>query len=48
MEPVFMMCGESAGIAADQAIDEGVAVQDINMKKYHQALVEAKQRLTWK
>jgi len=47
MEPVFMICGESAGIAAVQAMDENVAVQDINMERYIKKLKEAGQRLSW-
>lgn len=47
MEPVFMICGESAGIAAAQAIDEKSFVQDINMGVYLNKLKEARQRLTW-
>ena len=45
MEPVFMICGESSGLAAVQAIDEDVAVQDINMERYQKKLKEAKQVL---
>jgi len=45
MEPVFMMCGESAGIAAVQAINEDAAVQDINMERYSKSLNKAGQRL---
>ncbi len=47
MEPVFMMCGESAGIAAVQAIHENVAVQDINLKNYLEKLKKRKQKLSW-
>lgn len=47
MEPVFMICGESAGLAAAQAIEEQAAVQDINMTKYREKLKRAKQRLRW-
>ncbi|MCB1229850.1 MAG: FAD-dependent oxidoreductase [Verrucomicrobiae bacterium] len=47
MEPVFMMCGESAGIAACQALDEGVSVQRIDPKRLHQALEAAGQKLIW-
>lgn len=47
MEPVFMICGESAGIAAVQAIEENVPVQDINKPKYLAALERAGQKLTW-
>ncbi len=48
MEPVFMMCGESAGIAVVQALNENVAVQDINMEQYTKALKKAGQLLIWK
>ena len=34
MEPVFMICGESAGIAAVQAINENVSVQKIDQVQY--------------
>ena len=47
MEPVFMICGESAGIAAVQAIDEKHAVQDIDMQKYLDKLRQKGQRLSW-
>ena len=47
MEPVFMMCGESAGIAAVQAILENIAVQEINMQNYLEKLRNRKQRLRW-
>lgn len=48
MEPVFMMCGESAGIAAAQAIDEKSAVQDINLTEFRNRLLAAGQILNWK
>ncbi len=47
MEPVFMMCGESAGIAASHAIEENVAVQEIDAGRFHEALEAAGQKLTW-
>lgn len=47
MEPTFMIVGESAGVAAVQAIDEGVPVQDINMERYMDRLTELGQRLEW-
>ncbi len=47
MEPVFMINGESAGIAAVQAIDEGVLVQDINMERFQNELKAAGQILNW-
>lgn len=34
MEPVFMICGESAGVAAVQAINENVSVQKIDQVQY--------------
>ena len=48
MEPVFMMVGESAGIAAIQAINEGVAVQEIDIKGYLDKLNKVGQKLYWK
>lgn len=48
MEPTFMIVGESAGIAAVQALEEAVSVQDINMPRYLQKLTEIGQRLYWK
>lgn len=40
MEPVFMILGQSAATAAAQAIDDGVAVQDLDYKKLRQRLLE--------
>ncbi len=45
MEPTFMIIGESAGIAAVQAIQEKVPVQAINLARYLQKLKEAGQFL---
>jgi FAD dependent oxidoreductase len=47
MEPTFMICGEAAGMAACQALDEGVAVQNIDQRRYRVALEEAKMVLAW-
>lgn len=47
MEPVFMICGQSAGIAACRALDEDAAVQQINMRSYRHALEQAGQVLAW-
>ncbi len=47
MEPVFMICGESAGIAACRAMDEAASVQDIDMDAYKEALEAAGQKLFW-
>jgi hypothetical protein len=47
MEPVFMICGESSGIAACQALREDSSVQDIDRTKFHDALLAAGQKLTW-
>jgi hypothetical protein len=38
MEPVFMIMGQSAGVAASIAMDADVSVQDINMDKLRQHL----------
>ena len=43
-----MMVGESAGIAAIQAINEGVAVQEIDIKGYLDKLNKVGQKLYWK
>ena len=45
MEPVFMILGESAGIAAVQAINEDSSVQTIDMKAYGKHLLESGQVL---
>lgn len=47
MEPTFMVVGESAGIAAIQAIEAKVAVQEINIEMYLKKLKEIGQRLYW-
>jgi hypothetical protein len=46
MEPVFMVLGQSAAIAASQAIDENVAVQDVPYEKLRGVLEENGQRLS--
>lgn len=45
MEPVFMVLGQSAAIAACMAIDKGIPVQKINYDDLQKALLENKQRL---
>ena len=45
MEPVFMVLGQSAAIAAAQAIDNDVAVQDVDYAELRKVLVETGQRL---
>jgi len=47
MEPVFMICGESAGIAACRALAEKTTVQAIDKTAYHAALEKAGQKLSW-
>ncbi len=47
MEPVFMICGESAGIAACRAVAGNTTVQKIDTAAYKQALQKAGQKLTW-
>lgn len=47
MEPVFMVLGESAGIAASHALKENTGVQDIDMEVYLAKLTERGQRLDW-
>lgn len=45
MEPVFMILGQSAGVAASVAIDNGVPVQDVEYCNLKKELVAAGQRL---
>lgn len=47
MEPVFMICGESAGIAACRALEENCSVQAIQWGTYREALLRAGQKLGW-
>jgi hypothetical protein len=47
MEPVFMILGQSAGTAAALAIDEAVAVQDLDYAKLKAKLEADQQRLVW-
>lgn len=47
MEPVFMICGESAGIAACRALAEKATVQGIDPAAYRAALEKAGQKLAW-
>jgi hypothetical protein len=47
MEPTYMPMGESAGIAAVQAINEGKNVQEIDKAAYRRALLKAGQILEW-
>ena len=39
MEPVFMILGQSAAIAATQSIDENCAIQDIDPEKLRENLL---------
>ena len=47
MEPVFMICGESAGIAACHALAQATSVQEIDLPLYKEALEQAGQVLQW-
>lgn len=47
MEPTYMIMGESAGIAAAQAVKEATNVQSIDMRRYEAALLAAGQKLRW-
>lgn len=46
MEPVFMVLGQSAAVAACQAVDSKQAVQDISYEQLRLKLLEKKQVLT--
>ena len=45
MEPVFMILGQSAGVAASIAIDDNVSVQDVEYGNLKKQLITAGQRL---
>lgn len=45
MEPVFMLLGQSAATAASMAIDDNIAVQDVNYTKLRERLLRDKQIL---
>ncbi len=47
MEPVFMILGQSAAVAACMAIDKNMAVQDVSYDELKTKLEEKKQVLTW-
>lgn len=47
MEPVFMILGQSAGIAAALAVKQNVPVQDIAYNDLQQALLDAGQVIRW-
>jgi hypothetical protein len=47
MEPVFMVLGQSAAIAADLALERDCAVQDVEYAKLRSRLIEAGQVLEW-
>ena len=46
MEPVFMILGQSAAVAACLAIDQNIAVQDVNYENLKSHLLEKGQVLT--
>lgn len=47
MEPVFMILGQSAALAASMAIDSEQAVQDVPYEALKEKLLERKQVLVW-
>lgn len=47
MEPVFMILGQSAGIAASIAIAKNLAVQEIKYNELKEELISVGQILTW-
>jgi len=48
MEPVFMILGQSAAIAAAMAIDKNIPVQEVPYDELKKVLEEKKQVLIWK
>lgn len=47
MEPTFMMCGEAAGVAACQSLDEKVSVQGIDARRFRASLDGTGMVLEW-
>jgi hypothetical protein len=47
MEPVFMVLGQSAAMAAALAIEENVPVQEIDCAELRRRLLAARQVLEW-
>jgi hypothetical protein len=47
MEPVFMLIGQSSAVAAHMATENRTAVQDVDVPKLQQRLLEAGQVLKW-
>ena len=47
MEPVFCVLGESAGVAAAQAVGEMQSVQDLDVGKLQRRLLKRGQVLVW-
>ena len=45
MEPVWMILGESAGVAASMAVEAKVPVQQVAYRKLQPELIALKQRL---
>ena len=45
MEPVFMILGHSAGLAASMAVEQGIALQDVSYSQLRRALLAEKQVL---
>jgi hypothetical protein len=48
MEPVYMIIGQAAGVAARMAIDSEKAVQDVDTRKLTQKLLEQGAVMEWK
>jgi hypothetical protein len=47
MEPVYFVLGQSAATIAAHALEEGVAVQDVNRSRLRERLLEDRQVLEW-
>ena len=45
MEPMFMILGEAAAVAADQAIEQNSSVQTIDVQRLQQRLLDRGARL---
>jgi hypothetical protein len=47
MEPVFMLVGESAGMAAAQALDQQTDVQKVDVSRLQKSLLGVGQIIAW-
>jgi hypothetical protein len=47
MEPVWVILGQSAGVAAAQSLKENVTVQSVNITSLQKILLTQGQKIAW-